>query len=254
MSEQVWLSATDPQLMIRYLLGTDYPRVQDVQSFPNCKTSSRKLRLFACACYHHIRHLLPDDLAQAAVIVGERFADGFATLDEFEEAGTSIRVPCDALENRWRASRGSERVDLLPTHQAYALALIVLWTEAQKAAYYASSNASYTFADISNPGAASSSNEYSSSRMAEEQFQSFLLRDIFGNPFRPVTFNPPRLTSTVLALAQGIYDEKVFDRLPILADALQDAGCDNEDILNHLRLPGEHCRGCWALDLVLGRS
>ena len=61
-----------------------------------------------------------------------------------------------------------------------------------------------------------------------------------GNPFRPITLNPSWLTSTVLALANGIYEEKAFDRMPILADALQDAGCDNEDILNHCRQPGEH--------------
>jgi hypothetical protein len=81
-----------------------------------------------------------------------------------------------------------------------------------------------------------------------------IVRDIFGNPFRPVTFNPSWRSSTVLTLAQSTYDEKAFDRLPILADALQDAGCDNDEILNHLRQPGEHCRGCWALDLVLGRD
>jgi hypothetical protein len=82
-----------------------------------------------------------------------------------------------------------------------------------------------------------------------------LLRDIFGNPFRPVTFDPEWRTTTALALAQGIYEERAFDRLPILADALQDAGCDNDDILNHLRdTTTPHVRGCWALDLVLGKE
>ncbi|MBL8798455.1 MAG: hypothetical protein JNM56_31460 [Planctomycetia bacterium] len=81
-----------------------------------------------------------------------------------------------------------------------------------------------------------------------------LLRDIFGNPFRPVAVEPTWLTSTVASLAQAIYDERAFDRLPILADALEDAGCDNADILNHCRQPGEHVRGCWCVDLVLGKS
>ncbi len=81
-----------------------------------------------------------------------------------------------------------------------------------------------------------------------------LLRDIFGNPFRPVAFDSSWLTSTVLALATGIYAERAFDRLPILADALQDAGCDNDDILTHLRSDGPHVKGCWALDLVLGKA
>ena len=77
---------------------------------------------------------------------------------------------------------------------------------------------------------------------------------IFGNPFRPVAFDPAWRTSKALAIAQGIYDERAFDRLPILADALQDAGCENEDILSHLRGDGPHVKGCWALDLVLGKE
>ncbi|MBP3954249.1 hypothetical protein J8F10_02935 [Gemmata sp. G18] len=80
------------------------------------------------------------------------------------------------------------------------------------------------------------------------------VRDIFGNPFCPVAVDPSWLTSDVIALATGIYVERAFDRLPILADALQDAGCDNDDILNHLRGDGPHVKGCWALDLVLGKS
>jgi hypothetical protein len=82
-----------------------------------------------------------------------------------------------------------------------------------------------------------------------------LIHEIVGNPFRSVTFDPLWRTSTVLALAQGIYDERAFDRMPILADALQDAGCENEDILNHCRDPKQiHVRGCWVVDLALGKA
>jgi hypothetical protein len=88
----------------------------------------------------------------------------------------------------------------------------------------------------------------------EHTAQCNLIRDIFGNPFHPITLDPSWLTSTVQALASGIYEERAFDRMPILADALQDAGCDNEDILNHCRQPGEHCRGCWVVDLLLGKQ
>lgn len=82
-----------------------------------------------------------------------------------------------------------------------------------------------------------------------------LFRDVFGNPFRPVELDPSWLTSTVVALAEGIYAEKAFDRMPILADALQDAGCDSDALLNHCRDPlAAHVRGCWAVDLLTGRS
>ncbi len=81
-----------------------------------------------------------------------------------------------------------------------------------------------------------------------------LFKDIFGNPFRDVTLNPTWLTPSVVALANGIYSAKDFDPMPILADALQDSGCDNEEILNHCRQPEEHVRGCWVVDLLLGKS
>ncbi|MDY3553014.1 hypothetical protein R5W24_002104 [Gemmata sp. JC717] len=80
------------------------------------------------------------------------------------------------------------------------------------------------------------------------------IRDIFGNPFRPVTFSPAWRTFTVVALASGMYDSRDFTAMPILADALQDAGCDSADILAHCRGEGPHVRGCWVVDLVLGKE
>lgn len=83
--------------------------------------------------------------------------------------------------------------------------------------------------------------------------QCQLIRDIYGNPFRLVAFSPEWQTSTVVALAQGIYAERAFDRMPIMADAIEEAGCDDGEILNHCRQAGEHVRGCWVVDLVLGK-
>jgi hypothetical protein len=80
------------------------------------------------------------------------------------------------------------------------------------------------------------------------------IRDIFGNPFRPIPLDGASLTATVNELAAAIYDDRAFERLPILADALEDAGCGQQDILNHLRQPGFHVRGCWPLDLILGKE
>jgi len=79
-----------------------------------------------------------------------------------------------------------------------------------------------------------------------------VFREFFGNPFRPVIVDPSWLTSTVHALAKGIYDEKAFDRMPILADALMDAGCNNEEVLHHCRSEAPHVRGCWLIDSLLG--
>lgn len=89
---------------------------------------------------------------------------------------------------------------------------------------------------------------------AEASAQAGMLRDIFGNPFRPVTFDPAWLTPAVTSLAQMSYEERTFDRMPELADALEQLGCTNADILEHCRGPGPHVRGCWVVDLVLGKS
>jgi hypothetical protein len=87
-----------------------------------------------------------------------------------------------------------------------------------------------------------------------EEIQCHLVRDIFGNPFRPVVFSPSWRTDTAVALARTMYDSREFSAMPILADALQDAGCDNPDILSHCRGEGPHVRGCWVVDLVLGKE
>ncbi len=91
--------------------------------------------------------------------------------------------------------------------------------------------------------------------------QSDLVRDIFDNPYRPITLEPTWLTTTVMALAQAAYEFRSLpactldpDHLSILADALEDAGCDNADILAHCRDPGEHVRGCWVVDLILDKK
>jgi hypothetical protein len=91
---------------------------------------------------------------------------------------------------------------------------------------------------------------------AERGAHCVLLRDVLGNPFRTVSVSPAWLTwegGTVRQLARAIYDERAFDRLLVLADALEEAGCDNADLLSHCRGPGEHVRGCWVIDLLLGR-
>jgi hypothetical protein len=80
-------------------------------------------------------------------------------------------------------------------------------------------------------------------------------RDVVGNLFRPISFDPAWLTETVVALARSIYEANAFDRMPILADALEEAGCDAVEVLIHCRNPNQtHVRGCWVVDSVLGRK
>jgi hypothetical protein len=82
-----------------------------------------------------------------------------------------------------------------------------------------------------------------------------LIRDLF-NPFQPLTLYPTWLTwndGTVPKIAQGVYDEGALDRMPVLADALEEAGCADQSLLSHCRQPGPHVRGCWLVDCLLGK-
>jgi hypothetical protein len=93
---------------------------------------------------------------------------------------------------------------------------------------------------------------YEADGAALVRVQLALLREIFGNPFRRGSFDPGWRRPTVATLARELYEAQRFDRMPVLADALQDAGCEDADLLAHCREPGAHVRGCWVLDLVLG--
>jgi hypothetical protein len=102
-------------------------------------------------------------------------------------------------------------------------------------------------------GVTAISDPYREPDLDEVRTQRQLLRCVVGNPFQPMTFEPSWRSETAVALASAIYAEHAFDRLPILADALEEAGCDHADVLTHCRGPGPHARGCWVVDGVLGK-
>lgn len=88
----------------------------------------------------------------------------------------------------------------------------------------------------------------------EQLWQARLIRCICGNPFRPASFDRRWRTSDVVGLARAIYEDKALDRLPVLADALMDAGCEDEQVVSHCRCDGPHARGCWVVDLIMGNG
>jgi hypothetical protein len=136
--------------------------------------------------------------------------------------------------------------DLLGDYQnRHFLAVAVSWTLVKPLAW-----------DLKFAAEVCSSNTRSATRQTQLLgVQANILRCLFGNPFRRVAFDPAWRTSDVMLLAQGISEERAFARMPILADALQEAGCDNEDILDHCRgATAAHVRGCWVVDLVLGKE
>jgi hypothetical protein len=194
------------------------------------KASDRKLRLFAVACCRRIQpHLSDQNGVERRLEIAERYADGFASEEELQTA-------------QFPSRHGDVSFERFGYHAALDNAHL---------AALGSRSACEAVVDF---GVAKPPTLDPKCR-TERDAQCALLREIFGNPFRPIIFDPAWRTSDVMLLARGIYEEKAFAFMPILADALQDAGCDSADILTHLRdSHATHVRGCWALDLVLGKE
>ena len=154
---------------------------------------------------------------------------------------------------RWLDKQDFGPVDRQRTdHQSDLVAWYTLGSEVMMAAEAAAASA----AEVIRFKAWRQGADYDTAEAAEEREQVRLLRDIFGNPFRFPLIDPAWLRwsdGTVVKMAQSIYDDRTFDRLPILADALEESGCHDTDILSHCREPAEHVRGCWVIDLVLAK-
>jgi hypothetical protein len=201
----------------------------------------RKWRLVARACLDPFRGWMRDERVEEILESLARDADGVCSPEEFRRAQSLAsallrEVVDDASEQRWY------RVQLALAEAVHA-AVQDAW-EDQVPWTAAACAAAKGYVAVNEPEEAA--------HAREARHQAELSRDIFGNPFRPVALAPAWRTSDVLLLARGIYDAKAFDRMPILADALQEAGCTNEDVLNHCRDPKQvHVRGCWVLDLLL---
>lgn len=230
MTEEEWLACEDTHRMMEYL-GWFLPGTQRL---------GRKRLLCEVACWRRIFPLIKE-FGRTAVEQYERLADGLASEDEVEAARLTAITACEQ-------------------HQENASCQAVLSLEAAREAVWCEAVRLVRPPEFDpyqdDPEQSQIEHEVvRRARNAENAGQCTIFREIFGNPFRPVTFNVAWRTPDAILLAQGIYEERAFDRMPILADALQDAGCDNEDILNHLRdVNATHVRGCWALDLVLGKE
>ena len=197
--------------------------------------AARKSRLFALACCRAVQRYLADWPCEIYVDLVEQLADGHITAEHVPERIDSITMGWGPSAMKWRTYRTTlDRADA-----------------ALRRAFFGTPG--YDDEPLVAPQDASEALR-GTHFGCEEAFIPYL-HEIFGPlPFRDTTVAPAWRTTDVLALARGVYDEKAFDRMPILADALQDAGCDNEEVLNHCRAAGwEHVRGCWVIDLLLGK-
>jgi hypothetical protein len=248
MTETEWLACEEPMPMVGCLQ----------RQMPH----GRKLRLFTIACCRRIWRLLADERNRQAVEVAERFANKQASEAEREAASAasySVYANTSAPGSGFAdAAHGISR-SAWQAAQAATIAALVFNDNSD-----AGWNAACAVEQIGNAVVEEAKEAYPAGVIAdyavravaerEQNVQVRLIRCIFGNPFRPATLAPAWRTPTVFALAQTAYDERAFDRLPVLADALEDASCTDRTILEHLRGPGPHVRGCWVVDMLLGKS
>jgi hypothetical protein len=225
MTEAEWNACCEPQTMLDFVGESG-------------RATARKLRLFACACCRQVWHLMVDERSRGAVAAAEAVADRPARRAKQAAARAGAQEACRAA--------------------AYAHAHRTPAAPAARAAYHAATTSRHA---VYHAAAGAAEAAMYAGQEIDPAEQAALLRDIIGNPFRPAALDPAWLTRDVVALAQAAYAHRDLpsghldpQRLAVLADALEDAGCEDAELLGHLRGEGPHWRGCWALDAVMGKS
>jgi hypothetical protein len=226
MTEAEWLACSDPGELLAHLKD---------------KASERKLRLFAVACCRRAWPFLIDERSQKAVEAVEHHADEPLPADMWERTRHDARLGFGAAMSPMCKDAQAPRTATCAAAKAVWHATMSSAWEGAFATGYQSANAARRAPEA----------DFTKTFAQACDCHTVFLRDIFGNPFRAVAFSPEWRTDTAVALAHQMYESRDFSAMPILADALQDAGCDSTDTLDHCRGPGPHVRGCWVVDRVL---
>ncbi len=270
MTEDEWQSTDDVMAMLKWLR----PRHRRI--------TDRKIRLFACACCRRIEHLLTDERLRRGLAVAEAYADESVDLSDLKAAAKTVRAAwkcCSAekaeAEAIWKAAEQSSdpavkratTADFYGKYTAVIAAAAMLEVVATKMSLgeyklpthraAAAIKCAALQAWVVGGGEEEAGNATAQAAYAKEwRAQADLVRDLVGNPFRPSKLDPTWLGwdgGRVARLAQDIYENREFGLMPVFADALEEAGCTDAEILAHCRSGGEHVRGCWVVDLVLDK-
>ncbi len=245
--------------------------------------SARKLRFFACAWLRRVWHVFDDGRCRRAVETAERYAEGMATAEELEAAHTAADAAAFFVnaEGIGDSKRGAFAPLQVTSPARYADCVALMTVSAQDSYYDGSVGALYCdpvradevrgleSCEPARPGDLIVLDPDSEPPLvldpkgwkAARREQADLVREVFGNPFRPVAVDPGWLTPTVTVLAEAAYEQRQlpggtldYARLAVLADALEEAGCPDAGRLHRLRDRRPHVRGCWAVDLLLARK
>jgi len=220
------------------------------------KVSDRKLDLFNGWCCHALRPYLTDPRSRAAARYAEQHID--EGCPDTPEREAILEAAKKAVEELIKWAHAAPTNLEVRRRRVYALTAQIaqqalghdqpnrgVWANALLTAH------AFGYANDEPPACLPGSEELRDEHL---RLQATVFRDIVGNPLDPVPFDPRWRTEDTLGLARGIYEERAFARLPLLADALMDAGCDDDRLVGHCRSKGPHARGCWVVDLVLGKK
>lgn len=230
LTEAEWLTCEHAHPLLEFLRG---------------KASNRKVTLFAVACYRRMWGLA-HERCRGVVEAIEQFVDGHASEEQVGEAYAAWISLNDAHLGQFDDGAGGCTMAAIPNivRGGINFAEAVMDTAISAAGFLGAKSMPVT-----------EPYDFDKAAMdAECMVQADLARDIFGNPLCPAKVDRLWQTPPVLDLAGAIYEDRRFDRLAQLAQALADAGCNEDSILSHCQQPGEHVRGCWVLDLVLGKE
>jgi hypothetical protein len=253
MTEAEWLACQEWQPMLVFLSG---------------RLSDRKAKLYVCAGLRSLWELLFDEGSRMAVEVAEKDADGNASAGEISTARWCAECPTFGNNFEPAFIRESIREYGLSESEKRLLEMSVYTLDdlhqdkppGDERTRFRLRNLAYVAYENLDGIREGQFDPYLIEHISRVDVwpKGALVREIFGNPFRPLPALPPSVPSwndaTVPKIAAVIYDERAFDRLPVLADALEDAGCVDDAILTHCRSGEEHFRGCWVVDLLTGRS
>ena len=251
MTEAEWLGSAQPLS----LLNSPFARSQRKAARP--AGGDERFRRFGIACCRRVARVL-------------EFGDTYALdcLDIYSDnqhrepllkARRFHRPAANAASHAVSAVDRADRNGLLLA-QARLLATSAVWSSTKgkptqaAMAYREAAQAAATLTLHDDPALPLPDGWFAPPSPAELAAQCGLLRCVFGDPFRPVTFDPEWRTAAAVGLARSMYEARDFAPMPVLADALEDAGCDHPDVIGHCRGPGPHVRGCWVVDLVRNKS
>jgi hypothetical protein len=233
----------------------DQAGLRDMLRLGAGRISERKLDLFNGWCCHSLRPYLTDPRSRGAARYAEQHID--EGCPDTPEREAILLAAKDAVEELIKWAHAAPTSAEMRKRRVYAhaaqIAQQALGHDQPNRGVWA--NAQLTIFAFGWANGELAASQVGSEELRDEhlRLQSTIFRDIVGNPFRPIEFDPRWRTEDTIGLARAIYEERTFGRLPILADALMDAGCEDEHLLGHCHARGPHTRGCWVVDLVLGK-